>query len=309
MMIPLFSRPRLVASGAGFLLVLAVPLMGLEAQGSRSVLTFLPVEGRTITLGEEREGMLGEADPFSTVGSLLQAWRYEARGGETIAFDVRSTAFDAFLYLLGPSLSVPLGDDDGAGGCDARITYTFPEAGEYRLIVTEALISGGGSFTLRALQDPPPPSELPCLDLAFDDDGWPGGGAAGGATGGATFDQEILPSDLSSEGRVLALPGQGEGFLDPSVPGARGARGGVLQAWAITLDLNQTVTFDLRSGDFDAFLYVTGPGLEAPLWDDDGGEELNSRLTFTAPTSGTFLVVASSFAEEAGAYTLSVVVD
>jgi hypothetical protein len=292
---------RRMASGTAILWALFLPL-SLEAQEPRSILTFLPTEGRELVLGQEHAGTLTESDPFSTVGILLQAWRYQAQAGETVTIDLLSTDFDAYLYLVGPSLPFPVGDDDGAGGCDARITYTFPSAGEYRVVVSEALISNGGDFVLRVLQDPPAPSDAPCLDLSFESEGVPGDEAS--------FEEsDILPADLSSEGRTLSVPGQVEGLLDPDVPGWRGLRGGVLQAWAITLEVNQTVTFDLISDDFDAFLYVTGPGLDFPLWDDDGGEGFNSRLTFTAPASGTFLVVASSFDEERGAYRLSVALD
>jgi hypothetical protein len=272
----------------------------VSAQEPRSVLTLLPTEGREIVLESEQAGVLSEGDPFSTVGVLLQAWRYQAQGGETVTFDVLATDFDAYLYLLGPSLAYPLGDDDGAGGCDARITYTFPEAGEYRIVVSEAIISDGGSFLLRAMQDPSPPSGELCLDLDFETDFF--GDESDGLSGGPE-----LPGDLSAEGRILLVPGTVEGILDPFMPGPRGSRGGVLQAWAVTLEVNQTVTFDLISDEFDAFLYVTGPGLAAPLWDDDGGDGFNSRLTFTAPVSGTFLVVASSFEEDAGGYILQVV--
>lgn len=286
--LPLLSMALLVA-------LLGGPQL-LFAQGPRSILTLLPTEGRQILVDQEQAGVLSEADPFSSVGILLQGWSYQARGGETVTFDLLSTDFDAYLYLVGPSLPFPRGDDDGAGGCDARITYTFPEAGEYRVVVSEAVVSDGGAFILRALQDPPAPSQEPCIDLTFGPD-----------IPGMEEGVMILPADLTAEGRVLPLPGEVEGFLDPSIPGPRGLRGGVLQGWELTLEMNQTVTLDLVSTDVDAFLYVTGPGLDGPLWDDDGGEGLNSRLTFTAPVSGVFLIVASSFDEETGAYRLSVV--
>jgi hypothetical protein len=267
------------------------------AQDPRSILTLLPAEGREISIGDSRDGALTDRDPFSTVGILLQAWQYRAQGGETVTFDLVSDAFDAYLYLVGPSLPFPLGDDDGRGGCDARITYTFPAAGDYRVVVSEAVISDGGPFTLQALSDPPAPSTEACVDVDFGQDNlWEDEGP-------------ILPEGLSADGRLLSVPGEVEGVLDAFIPGPRGLRGGVLEAWAVTLDVNQTVTFDLTSDEFDAFLYVTGPGLVAPLWDDDGGEGLNSRLTFTAPVSGTFLVVASSFDEATGGYVLRVTED
>ena len=40
------------------------------------------------------------------------------------------------------------------------------------------------------------------------------------------------------------------------------------------------------SSDFDSYLQVAGPGFGTPLSDDDGGEELDSRLQITFPVDG-----------------------
>jgi hypothetical protein len=67
------------------------------------------------------------------------------------------------------------------------------------------------------------------------------------------------------------------------------------------------VTIDLMSDELDSYLYLVGPGLDEPLSDDDGGGELNSRITHTFTESGTYRVIVSALSSDAtGAFTLEV---
>ena len=59
---------------------------------------------------------------------------------------------DAFLYLMGPGLSSPLMDDDGAGGLNSRIEVTLPEEGVYTLVVSSVGAGSEGDFRLRAFR-------------------------------------------------------------------------------------------------------------------------------------------------------------
>ena len=64
----------------------------------------------------------------------------------------------------------------------------------------------------------------------------------------------------------------------------------------------------LQSSDFDAFLTVArtvGGITDHMLMDDDGGGETNARLRFTAPQTGTYLLIAQALsAEGTGAFTV-----
>jgi hypothetical protein len=78
------------------------------------------------------------------------------------------------------------------------------------------------------------------------------------------------------------------------------------QAWALEGRAGQTVNILLESDDFDAYLYLTGPGIASPMSDDDSGGELNARITVTFPEAGTYLVVVSGAMPGAsGAFRLS----
>jgi hypothetical protein len=109
---------------------------------------------------------------------------------------------------------------------------------------------------------------------------------------------------LATDGRTIDLGQSVEGQLrsgDPIV--ADGRRG---QAWAFDGVTGQRVTIELQAEDFDAYLYLVGPGMAEPMQDDDGGDGLNSLISTTLPGSGTYRVIASSLSEGAGAYSLSV---
>lgn len=67
----------------------------------------------------------------------------------------------------------------------------------------------------------------------------------------------------------------------------------------------ETYTIDLMSADFDPLLMVEGPGGLRES-NDDGGEGLNSRIVFTARSSGVVRVIATSYSEATGGYTILV---
>ena len=78
------------------------------------------------------------------------------------------------------------------------------------------------------------------------------------------------------------------------------------QAWAFEARAGEFVTIELMSDDFDSYLYIVGPGLSEPLTDDDGGEDLNSRLDVSFPNDGVYRVVVSSLGGTFGMFTLRV---
>ena len=80
---------------------------------------------------------------------------------------------------------------------------------------------------------------------------------------------------------------------------------GFAQAFTFEGEEGHQMVFELMSEDFDCYLYVTGPGLAGLLFDDDGGEGLDSRIEVTLPATGTYTVVASALNEDlSGAFVL-----
>ncbi len=291
---------------AGFLLTIsftsAAAQWGDDPFGPRvegpSILTLLPSFDRVIEGETQAEGTLGVADYVTAAGQPVQAWDYRSVGGETMTFDLVSEAFDAFLFLVGEGEGEegwPVQDDDSGGGCHARITHTFPvEGGVYRIVVSTVGWGEIGDFTLHARSDPPPPMDDSCSRFPDDFGEW----------------DEVdidLPEGFSAQGRRISMPGEVVGTLSLSASPLR-LRNSAIEGWELNLEAGQTVVIDLESEDFDTYLYLVGPGLEAEaaFQDDDGGEDLNSRIRFTAEVAGSFLIVVSSFGEEEGEYRLRV---
>ncbi len=130
----------------------------------RSFLQGFPTEGRIVQVGSEVEGVLTADDagnqhlhrenPWDT--TYAQAWALEGQRGAPVTIDLLSDAFDASLLVVGPGLAEVLQDDDGAGGCDSRVSLVFPDDSTYRVIVSTVEVRKGGPFTLRVTETPGP---------------------------------------------------------------------------------------------------------------------------------------------------------
>lgn len=101
---------------------------------------------------DRARGTLEEGDPVLDDDSYYDDYRFEARAGERVVFDLESADFDALLvlgWISGDELVEIETDDDSGGGTDARIGYSFTESGSYVLRVNS--LSGGeaGDYTLR----------------------------------------------------------------------------------------------------------------------------------------------------------------
>lgn len=257
------------------------------------VLQELAFEGRSVREGEVARGTLSSDDAECGGGSYIQAWALPGEEHQTLTVDLLSTAFDAYLYVVGPGVVEPLSDDDGAGGCNARIEITFPESGDYRVGVSSFSTSATGNFALRVAEDPPRRSSDDCslADSEVVGDAW----------------SSLAMGELSTEGRVI-LPGhEVQGAL--TAEDSRLSDDSYARAWSMPAEAGQRLTIRLESDDFDPYLGVNGPDLDKPLTNDDGGEQLNARISLLVPATGRYTVVVSSYSPRStGRFTLSVTI-
>lgn len=254
---------------------------GAKAQGV-SVLSTLSTEGRSLTLGEEASGALSSADSRAPDDSPLEAWTFEARAGQRVTIDLRSADFDAYLYLVGPGFDETLNDDDGGGGCDARLEVTFLETGRFT-VVASSRAGSTGPYRLAVSADSEPAAPYAC----------------GGVNPAVLLG---LPID----GRALELRGIARGSFDGSEATIQDGRPAV--AWALNGRAGESVTVRLISDDFDGFLHLLGPGMAEAASDDDSAGNLDAEITLTFPETGTYRAVASALSAGArGSYTLETV--
>lgn len=234
-----------------------------------------PLESRPIAVGDTVEGELSNSDGANEFGVRADAYTFTAAEGDRIVANMSSDAFDTYLELYsendaenGGRYSVD-SDDDGAGeGTNSRLSYTVATAGTYTLEARAFSGEGLGSYTLSLEAGVPEPEPT---DLAF----------------GATIQGEIVDADPRD--------GENRGFDAYRFSGEQGNRVQVI----------------MRSGDFDTYLQIGSPEGEfyAMASDDDGlGEGTDSRLNYTLPSTGEFILRASPlYADADGLYSLELV--
>jgi len=263
--------------------VLSVPLPALSQArpAGGSILWLIPPTGR-LEVEKAQNGTLSASDYFGPDDVYVDVWELQGQAGGSVTIDMKSDDFDTVLYVVGPGLAETLWDDDSGGRCDARVVLRFLENGIYRVAATTTGSRTTGVYTLTASASAPPASAAPC-----------------GGPDPATFAAMPLAGSITAGGEAVngSLDG-GDTALDD---------GAWAEAWEIAGEQGQTVTIRLESEAFDSFLYVTGPGLDSVLTDDDGGGDLHSLIQLTFPATGSFRIIASSVeARATGAYRLTV---
>src|SRR5207247_8967967 len=110
--------------------------------------------------------------------------------------------------------------------------------------------------------------------------------------------------------------GRVESKLADEDPGDHVAQTGHCKVYAVQLEAGQVYRIDQVSRDFDSLLRLEDAAGKELGRDDNGGGELNSRLTFLCRKSGTYHVVATGIKNNAssapdartaaGAFTLTI---
>lgn len=107
--------------------------------------------------------------------------------------------------------------------------------------------------------------------------------------------------------RVIAIGRSAVGTLGPR--DVLSADSTYVQSWTLAGEAGQTVTIELISTEFDAYVMLRGPGITGSrdYSDDDSGGTCNARLTVTFPqTAGYEIIVNTAGKMESGAFTLTV---
>ncbi|MGB1288410.1 MAG: matrixin family metalloprotease, partial [Aggregatilineales bacterium] len=120
------------------------------------------------------DGRIEVAEGSIDNSSYYEIWNFDASAGETIELTMETMQgnLDAYLAVLTPDYQTVLAeDDDGLGNRNARIVYTFPQAGEYTIIATRYDQSDGestGNYRLTLTrEDIPVPTPEPATPENF----------------------------------------------------------------------------------------------------------------------------------------------
>jgi hypothetical protein len=122
------------------------------------------VSSRMIGIGRSAVGTLDAHDVLSADSTYVQRWLLSGQAGQTVTIELLSAEFDAYIMLKGPGItgSRDYSDDDSGGRCNARLTVTFPQNGEYEIIVNTRGKLETGQFTLAVEAGSKPKSLTRC---------------------------------------------------------------------------------------------------------------------------------------------------
>ena len=257
-------------------------------------------DDHAIAVGQSVTGQLTTGDELFTDTTYIQRWSLTTTPGQEVTIDLASDEFEPFLMIEGPGLTEFVGDEHGGPGCAARISRSFPQAGPYTIEVntTTHPVRQTGHFVLSITQGHKPEVNDACTPpqsgrglqvsegpLVRARDAQPSG-AAHSIDVGQNMQGQLTRNDvlLKSDSTYA-------------------------QAWTIHGRQGQSVTIDLESDAFDAYLFVRGPGITGgrDYQDDDSGGNCNARLTVTFPETGDYELVVNTQGKYAtGAFSISV---
>ena len=267
------SRLRFTADRAGAYVLRARTLSGLEGGDYTLSLAQRPPAGRAprptrIRVGQSVEGALAAGDPETGDGLAYDAFTFRARAGERFTIDLIAESFDPLVRV---------GRMQGGDFDELAMNDDGPDTGlNSRLIFTAP---AAGDYIIRA---------TPLI-----------------AGGEGSYTLALAEGPEPAAAQPLEIGGSVEGDL---VEGdGKNADGALADVYRFAGREGQRIRIEMNSDEFDTYLELFNEGGASLAEDDDGGAEgTNSRLTFTLPATGSYLVEARAFSDATGAYSLSI---
>ena len=266
------SRLRFTAGRGGSYVLRARTLWGVEGGAYTLTLNLRPPAGRpprpsAIRVGQSVEGALAAGDPETDSGHAYDAYSFRARAGERFAIDLMSDEFDPVVRV---------GRMQAGAFVELAMNDDTPATGlNSRLVFTAG---DGGDYIIRA---------TPLIQ---------------GGEGAYTL--ALARGPEAAVAQPIEIGGSIEGALTED--DAKGVAGATADAYRFSGREGQRIRVEMSSDEFDTYLELFDGDQVSLAQDDDGAEGTNSRLTFTLPRTGTYLIEARAFTEATGAYSLSV---
>ena len=260
----------------------------------------------------------------------------------TLTIDLRSSAFDAYLYVMSSAGTVLASNDNGGGNGNARLTLTLPQGtyfievtssdhgvtGAYTLSMNGIVITNvsprfGGSdtpvkvtFTGAGLTNPVSVDagpDISATNLAGTDTS--ATATLTIAPGAAVGNRSITVTTVGGTSNPLTFtvvppipsiaPGQRvNGTLSATDPPAPGNSSVYGDLYRFTLAAPTAVTVELSSTAFDSYLQILSATGAVGFADDDSGGNGNAKIQTTL-SAGTYFVLATSYVSGIGDYTLT----
>ncbi|HEY0598608.1 PPC domain-containing protein [Brevundimonas sp.] len=267
------SRLRFTAPAAGTYILRARPLSGLEGGDYSLSLTERPAPPRAprpsaIRLGQTVNGDLSSRDPETEDGLAYDAFSFRARRGDRFALSLDSEAFDPLLRV---------GRMQGGDFVELAQNDDGPDSGLNSRLVFAA--PEDGEYLIRVT--PLTAADTGAYSLRLQEGPPP------------VAAQSIAIGD-SIEGQLTETDGKSDSDIPADAYRFEGREG-------------QRIRIEMSSDDFDTYLELFDDNRVSLEQDDDGGAEgTNSRLVFTLPRTGPYIVEARAFSAATGDYSLSI---
>jgi hypothetical protein len=225
-------------------------------------------------------------------GKPMQTWAFTCSAGQSFQMDILST-WDNYAILFDPMGGVATRDDDGGPeSLNARITHTCQMTGVYRLGITVYSTSTTpGPYTLQVqggpqqmmMNQPQPMNQPTAMAMPQTMAAIPAPGAMGQIAANQTLNGRLETGDRMMTDSTWA------------------------DLWQFQGTAGQMVTIELRSAEFDTYLQLLDANNNRLAEDDDSLGDLDSRIIFRLPSTGTFQVVVNNIGDtrRAGSYTLT----
>jgi hypothetical protein len=225
-----------------------------------------------IAIGQAMSSQLTAASPVNSDGKRYALWTFMGTGGQYVQIDMQSSDLDSYLILQDQNGTQLQFNDDGGGGLNARINYTLPYSGVYRIMAmsfrTSGVIFGNYTLSVSSAGMVTQPTAVTAAQIAI---------------GQSLMSQLTAASPVNNENRRYAL-------------------------WTFSGTAGQAVQIDMVSTELDSYLILLDQMGNELQRNDDGGGGLNSRINISLPYTGAYRIMAMSYRTSGvmfGTYTLS----
>jgi hypothetical protein len=236
-----------------------------------------------IAIGQVVQNQLTSASPVNADGRRYAMWTLMGNAGQSIQIDMQSSDIDCYLILQDQNGNQLIYNDDGGGGLNARIAYTLPYSGVFRIMAMSFRTSGVmfGTYNLSV---------------------------TGSAQMGQPMGQQPMVQPMANPSGVVGTIGVGQQASGVLGMGDARYEGKPFQAYNFQCTAGLSFQLNIMSS-WDNYALIFDPMGNVVARDDDSGGSLQARVSYTCPMNGTYRLAVSVFSTSTtpGQYSMQVV--
>jgi hypothetical protein len=239
----------------------------------------LPSQAAMLERVVDQDGSLDKNDQLRDGGQWADIYTVDLRAGDRLLVEMEgSKKLDTFLVVKAPSGQTFENDDAGAANLSS-VDMFAEENGTYIVYASSYGAGQKGKYSIR-------------ISKAEGDGSAPAHGDSGGQGG------DLRMGQLSMGSPVRGELSAGDAQLD---------NGEWFDAYEIYLQAGQRIAAEMSSDGLDTYIGLRSPSGDVQSNDDWEGSRTRSRIEWTVEESGTWVVLATTYAAgESGSYSVLV---